>query len=196
MAHFWETYSNGDPNVDSPPTAGDFVDRVLKFIRGTKVTVPAPRYDASLSCIPIIHHLYTELTYEYSKKAYITPDGPSPDPNLFNGPNDETKLFISTPIKDLKDPVSQAPHLTDRDIKYPLRVSAIQTEFRRLLGKTPETFRVWYIRLNYNIPEEKALENKSNRGMHLFQYDPNSDNKGTRAWRLFNELRYYVKALK
>lgn len=69
----------------------------------------------------------------------------------------------------------------------------MEKAFRDRLGRQPKVYRVPYKRLDYRKPEEEALENKSNRGMHLFQYDTDSDGKGKKAWRIFNEMRYMVK---
>ncbi|KAF2734822.1 hypothetical protein EJ04DRAFT_512249 [Polyplosphaeria fusca] len=167
-AHFWESYSHGKPNLDTPATEPAFVDRVLKFIKGEEVKNAAPS------------------TY----KPYITPTGPAPNPDWFNGDNDETQLFISTPIAD-----GQKLENPNAKLKYPTRVTAMESEFRRRIGKKPKAVRIPYMRLDYSKPAEKALENRSNRGMHLFQYDPDSDGKGKRSWRIFMEARYTVKNL-
>ncbi len=170
MAHFWETYSHATrksdgewDNLDTPKDAPAFVDRVLKFIRGDPVPIPAD-----------------------SKKPYIAPTGPSPTASLYdNIDEDETKLFIFTPIGD-----NQRLRASAR-LKYPQRVDEIEKAFVARIGVSPAVYRVGYKRLDYTKPDEAALENQSNRGMTLFQYDPDSDGKGRRAWRLFLENRYF-----
>jgi hypothetical protein len=139
-----------------------FVDRVIKHLRGQPVNNPAPS----------------------SYRAYIPPIGPGIDASLFNADSDETYLYIMTPIaRNIKDEKSKL-------LEYPIRARAIATAVKRHIGKTPETVESPYLRLNYNLPEEEALENRSRRGMALFQYDPNSDGNGKRAYRLFLEEKF------
>jgi hypothetical protein len=173
MAHFWESYSHrgvrdSEPK-DEPATDPLFVERIIKFIRGEAVSKPTPGY-----------------------KPYITPtaDGGAIKPDLFNGADDETMLFISTPIAEGASISARRPKL-----KYEKRVGEMEKAFKSVIGKTPQIFRVPYQRLNYNDPADEAIVNKANRGMHLFQYDPSSDGKGKRSWRLFNEARYKVHNL-
>jgi len=52
-----------------------------------------------------------------------------------------------------------------------------------------------YQALNYNVPSDRAQVGKGARGHHLFQYDPDSDGKGQRAWRYFAEDRYRQEAI-
>jgi hypothetical protein len=175
MAHYWERYSNGNPEKDTPATEGFFLDRVIKHITGVPVTVPAPyRYQGK----------------DAKNKPYLDPQGGAPTIDLFNRDDDETKLFISTPIAD-----GQSIKNPNAKLLYAARVDAIKTAFRRRIGKRPEVTVRRYDRLNYRIEAEKALENKSHRGMHLFQYDPNSDGQNLRAWRLFSEQVYEIKSI-
>jgi hypothetical protein len=168
MAHFWESYSHRGVNdqepKDEPATDPLFVERILNVIRGIPVERPTPGY-----------------------KTYIPPTGPAPDPDLFNRDTDETMLFISTPIAEGASITARRPKL-----KYVNRVGEMEKAFSNKIGKTPETIRVPYQRLDYNDDNDVRLINNMNRGMHLFQYDPNSDNNGRRSWRLFNEARYKV----
>lgn len=61
------------------------------------------------------------------------------------------------------------------------------TEIRRHLNLKHLDAVIWtYNRLDYSIPEQKALENKTQRGMALFQYDPQG-HEGGPAWRLYYE---------
>ena len=121
-------------------------------------------------------------------KPYIPPSGPKIDPSLFDQDSDETQLLIMTPVADGQVAGSLK-------IKYPTRISAIETAIRRILNRRPRNIRYNYQRLNYDAPADSSLINESRRGMCLFQYDPNSDGKKKRAWRLFYEDRFMDKAL-
>lgn len=121
-------------------------------------------------------------------KPYIPPTGPGIDASLFNEDTDETKLFIMTPVAD-----GQAAGSTK--IKYATRIPAIETAVRRHIGRRPENIRYNYQRLDYNDPDDQGIINRSHRGMALFQYDPNSDGRGQRAWRLFLENSFYTREL-
>jgi hypothetical protein len=174
MAHFWESYSHRGANDEHPKdeyaTDPLFVERILYFIRGDPVGAkPVPGY-----------------------KPYIQPttDGGPLNPDLFNDNDDETMLFISAPVAQGERAESKRAKL-----KYPTRVDAMAKEFKRKIGREPQVFIVPYKRLDYNDPAEKAMRDISNRGMHLFQYDPSSDGNGKRSWRLFNEARYKVHNL-
>ncbi|RYP31404.1 hypothetical protein DL767_005804 [Monosporascus sp. MG133] len=78
MVHYWESYSHGLPNRDVPATEQSFIDRVLSHMRNEPVSRPAPS------------------TY----KPYIEPTGPGINPDLFNRDDDETRLYILTPLAD------------------------------------------------------------------------------------------------
>ncbi|KAK6076208.1 hypothetical protein SCUP234_07376 [Seiridium cupressi] len=162
MAHYWESYSHGKPNKDSPATDPAFQERVIWQLQGRIVRAPSPS------------------TY----KPYIAPDGPGIDANLFNQDDDETKLYIMTPVKD-------GNSAGDTSIKYTNRINAIENAIRRVLGRRPATVRWNYLRLDYNDEADRAMANTNSRGMGLFQFDPNSDGKGTPNWRLFYEDRFY-----
>jgi len=175
MAHFWETYSNrvrsdpinGDENSDKPPDHPVFVERILMFIRGEEVTNPTSNFN----------------------KPYIRPKTPYINPDLFNADNDETKLFISTPIPMGEQLSRRSP------LRYPRRVRKIAEAFAQRIGRTPEVNVIPYQALNYDVPEDKRLVGKTARGFHLFQYDPKSDGNNQRAWRYFAEAVYKVKNL-
>ncbi|RYP05485.1 hypothetical protein DL764_003745 [Monosporascus ibericus] len=78
MVHYWESYSHGLPNRDIPATEQSFIDRVLSHMRNEPVSRPAPS------------------TY----KPYIEPTGPGINPDLFNRDDDETRLYILSPLAD------------------------------------------------------------------------------------------------
>jgi hypothetical protein len=71
----------------------------------------------------------------------------------------------------------------------------MKAAFVTRLGFTPSYEAVPYDRLDYADPKQKALKDKTHRGMHLFQYDNNADNKGQRAWRYFCEQKYFLRNL-
>ncbi|KAF2117936.1 hypothetical protein BDV96DRAFT_644273 [Lophiotrema nucula] len=176
MAHFWETYSmriredkkdctkeNSDEPVDHPVV----VERILEFIRGNAVPNPAPNF----------------------LKPYLTPEGPFIQVDLFNRQDtDETKLFISTPTA-LGVPITRSRF----QYRYPLRIKKMAEAVAERIGLTPEVDLIPYQALDYSDPQQFSQAGTNARGHHLFQFDPDSDGNGQRAWRLFAEHRYRVK---
>jgi hypothetical protein len=74
-------------------------------------------------------------------------------------------------------------------MKYPNRYGLngeVHKTIRGILGlRRPK-----YVLFPYVLPISKKEENDlgdKSRGAVLFQYDPNSDGKGKKAWRLFIE---------
>ena len=72
-------------------------------------------------------------------------------------------------------------------------MSTAITDVLGRLGFMPEVNIIPYQALNYNLPSDYAQAGKNARGFHLFQYDPDSDGKGQRAWRYFAEATYKIK---
>ncbi|PVH73017.1 hypothetical protein DL98DRAFT_59479 [Cadophora sp. DSE1049] len=178
MTHLWESYSNGkDVQGENLTNGGDpaFAQRVLMFLRGQQVSNPLPS----------------------GYKDYISPDGPGIDANLFNnGATDQTHVYIFTPVKygaargDLNNPNS---------LKYAARYGAggeVVNTIADIFGVTrPRVTIVPYIPLNTNDPAQGAQLGKDARGTVLFQYDPDSDGNGKKAWRLFMEARMVYKTI-
>ncbi|KAH7313824.1 hypothetical protein B0I35DRAFT_279158 [Stachybotrys elegans] len=155
------------PNRDVPATEQAFVDRVISHIIGREVSRPAA---------------------STSGKPYIPPTGPSVDPDLFNGDQDGTTLYLQSPLADN----------SETRYKYNSRLSAIETAVRRHIGRRPAVVRVPYRRLNYsynrqtqqNEGPDAGLINRSHRGMSLFQYHPNALGQNRPGWRIFLEAAY------
>lgn len=151
-----------------------YKQRVLDFITGTPV--PFPLAPIGRPAWPLDSYLY------------VPPIGDSIDPNLFNkGKEDETQVFIMTPIKFDTD---QA----DQDLLYDTHVKEIQKAINDHLDFEPKVTVYGYKRLNYNDPADHRLIHRTRRGFALFQYDPNSDKKGGKAWRVFLEGNFYRKS--
>lgn len=113
------------------------------------------------------------------------------DPTLFNQPGDNTEAIIMSPAwwitKDSKgNPMA--------GFKYPNKLNELETAIRRLIPGV-KIDREAYIPLNYYDPGDEALIDKSDRGMALFQYDPNADGAGGRYYRLFYELHVRIRNL-
>ncbi|KAH7317127.1 hypothetical protein B0I35DRAFT_434610 [Stachybotrys elegans] len=172
MAHFWEVYSNGDWDFDSGPFDPNFYieafrDRVIRFMRGRRedrVRRPAPSNGG----------------------PYITPLGPSIDGNLFNRRDtDETQIFIMAPVLEGEPSGSTA-------YNYPTRINDMVQAVHDVLGEgnNPRLTVYGYQPLEYEDEADQALINTSQKGMALFQYDPDSNGSGRREWRLFLEERF------
>lgn len=76
------------------------------------------------------------------------------------------------------------------DTRNPNRVEEMFAKVKEIIGREPRQALVVYNALNYANAAEEAMANLSHRGMCLFQYDPNSNGKGKKAWRLFNEDKW------
>ncbi|RYP61558.1 hypothetical protein DL771_010079 [Monosporascus sp. 5C6A] len=63
IAHFWESYSHGKSNEDTPEDPA-FRDRVLSIMQGLEVENPAPS--------------------TFTTHGYVRPEGPGINPDLFN----------------------------------------------------------------------------------------------------------------
>jgi hypothetical protein len=172
----WESYSNGkDADGSNLVAAGDpaFNQRVLMFLQGQAVANPLPNG-------------YT---------AYIAPTGPGINANLFNiKATDQTTVFIFTPVK---AGTAKADMNNANSLKYKDRYGA-DGEVRNTIGaifgdSRPRVTIVPYMPLNTNDPAQAAQFGTDARGNVLFQYDPNSDGNGQKAWRLFMEGRVFYK---
>ncbi|KFZ02498.1 hypothetical protein V500_00164 [Pseudogymnoascus sp. VKM F-4518 (FW-2643)] len=183
MTHLWESYSNGkiyftdeagERRFYNPDTLEDpaFDQRVLKFLKGETVDNPVPN----------------------GWNDYVAPTGPGIDVNLFNnGRTDQTSVYVFTPCKYGERKPSKAC------IKFPNRYGEYGEVHKTIAGifdvRNPRWALVPYVPLNTEDPEESELLGTNNRGAVLFQYDPNSDGKGKKAWRLFLEKRFQYTAV-
>lgn len=91
-----------------------------------------------------------------------------------------------TPADDDANPTDPEPVL-----KYDKRVRRLQRALRSYLGRRADIITVPYFRINTDL----ETANTDQRGMALFQYDPDADGKGKRQWRLFYENRVYVGSI-
>ncbi|KAM0453025.1 hypothetical protein ACHAPV_009267 [Trichoderma viride] len=174
MTHLWETYSNGkilvkdedgnDVWTHGKDTLDDpaFDDRVLKFLKGVEVTNPAMN----------------------ERSGYIQPVGPGITADYYENRLDNTIAYIFTPIPDDETAGSQ-------NLLYENRVTKliVPTLTGILNVRKPKVIVVPYERVSFD--EEDELDT-TQQGKVLFQFDPNSDNKGRRAWRLFMKNRYQL----
>lgn len=103
------------------------------------------------------------------------------DPNNFNRAGDETRAYIMSP---LKDNVEESSSNTENDLRYPVKIEQLNDLLTTLVPGI-EVGVKGYRPLNYHIKAERLQENQNERGIALFQYDPNSDGNGQRAYRLF-----------
>ncbi|KAK3896435.1 hypothetical protein C8A05DRAFT_20589 [Staphylotrichum tortipilum] len=175
MTHFWESYSNGkDAEGDNLVNGGDpaFNQRVLMFLRGQAVTNPLPNG---------------------YPRPYRPPQGPGIDKTLFNDKSTfETNIYVFTPTT-IKEDIQKPENL-----KYPARYGTngeVHTTICDILGPDifPRFTVVPYLPLNMSDPVEEAQLGTDERGSVLFQYDPDSDGKGQRRWRVLLENTFKVK---
>ncbi|PTB38227.1 hypothetical protein M441DRAFT_29613 [Trichoderma asperellum CBS 433.97] len=180
MTHLWESYSNGkiplkdekgntvvDKQGNTVMTHGKdtlddpaFDDRILKFLRGVEVTNPAMN----------------------ERGGYIQPVGGGITADLYTDRSDNTQAFIFTPVVDGESAGS-------KNILYNNGVNKliIPTLMDILNLRNPKIVVVSYARVTR---EKEYLLDSSERGHVLFQFDPNSDNNGKRAWRLIMESAF------
>ncbi|GFP58818.1 hypothetical protein TASIC1_0011018500 [Trichoderma asperellum] len=137
-----------------------FDDRILKFLRGVEVTNPAMN----------------------ERGGYIQPVGGGITADLYTDRSDNTQAFIFTPVVEGESAGS-------KNILYNNRVNKliIPTLMDILNLRKPKIVVVSYARVTR---EKEYLLGSSERGHVLFQFDPNSDNNGKRAWRLFMESAF------
>ncbi|KAH9219378.1 hypothetical protein DL95DRAFT_404918 [Leptodontidium sp. 2 PMI_412] len=111
------------------------------------------------------------------------PKGPAIDASLFNDRrSDATKLYIYTPLQ------YKATYLK-YEARYGLEGEVVQT-ITDILGELPDIVVGPYRALNFKIQAEKDELGTNARGAALFQYDPDSDGKGRKQWRLIIEKKY------
>ena len=175
----WESFSNGkDANGDNLVGGGDpaFNQRVLMFLRGQAVSNPAPNG---------------------YPKPYVAPSGPGIDASLFGlQRTDQSQVFVFTPVRYGVGPSSMSDL---RNLKYAERYGMgadgrSSSEVRDTIldifaGGRPRYNVIPYIPLDTSVPAESVQLGTDSRGVVLFQYDPNHDGSGTKAWRLFIEGR-------
>jgi hypothetical protein len=143
------------------------------FLRGQPVTDPLPN----------------------GYKDYIAPTGPGINANLFNNrATDQTSIYIFTPVK---PETVRADMNNPNSLKYKDRYGAdgeVKNTIADIFGdRRPRITVVPYMPLNTANPVEAAQFGTDARGVVLFQYDPNSDGNGKKAWRLFIEARVDYK---
>ncbi|KAI0530126.1 hypothetical protein GGR58DRAFT_508790 [Xylaria digitata] len=170
VAHLWQSYSNdkynGSNNVDTP---GDpaFNQRVLMFLKGERVTNPVPN----------------------KYKGYIAPTAPGNNADLYNRKRtDQTRVKIFTPCNP-GDKVTRIDCLMYPN-RYGGKGEVAKTIINILDVRVPSIVVIPYVPLNVPDPIEEKELGTNNRGAVLFQYDPNSDGKGKKAWRLFLEKKF------
>lgn len=143
------------------------------FLRGQSVTNPLPN----------------------GYKDYIAPTGPGINADLFNNKaTDQTTVFIFTPVK---AGTAKADINNANSLKYKERYGAdgeVRNTIAAIFGDSrPRVTIVPYMPLNTDDPVQAAQFGTDARGNVLFQYDPDSDGKGKKAWRLFIEARIFYK---
>jgi hypothetical protein len=106
--------------------------------------------------------------------------GPGLNPALFtSSPADDTRVYIMHPRR-RNGQYTTANYLT----KLPQLINTIKTA----LGNQNVPIAVWkYVRLNYDLTSDLAQANTNQRGIALFQFDPNGFGPGVQGWRLFYE---------
>ena len=172
QTHLWESYSNGKDadgkNLVGPNDAA-FNQRVRMFLKGQAVTNPLPN----------------------GYKDYIAPTGDGIDANLFNnGRSDQTTIYIYTPYDR-----SKPGQVLKYDARYGPNGEVKDTIGEILGNNRPKIVMLPYTPLDTGDPVEREQLGTNSRGCVLFQYDPNSDGNGKRAWRLFAEKGYFTKAI-
>lgn len=148
---------------------------VLMFLRGQKVDNPVSN----------------------GYKDYIAPDGRGIDASLLNDKtSDQTGVYIFTPVT---ADTTKADMNNLNNLKYVARYRArgeVRDTIADILGDSrPRLTIVPYMLLNTNLDSDAEQMGTNARGTVLFQYDPDSDGKGTKAWRLFMENRFIYKKL-
>lgn len=130
-------------------------------------------------------HRLKEMKGKNPYKIYIQPTGPGIDGTKFpSARGQNTLLFIMAPT--VRGATSNFAGL-----RYPNHVDSMKTAVNDQLTKRPGYKEVKYVTLDPdNVPGDEDKMFNSLRGTALFQYDPNSDGKGRRAWRLWLEGEY------
>ena len=121
---------------------------------------------------------------------YVAPTGPGIDVSMFNNKaTDQTQVWIFTPsTREKRTEIKDLQFLRYRNYYGP-DGDVYKTIADIFASRKPRVVQVPYIPLDTNNPAQSALLGTNSRGVVLFQYDPNSDGNGKRAWRLFMEDR-------
>jgi hypothetical protein len=174
QAHFWEIYSHGRRGTDGLSTSTNardthyqaFRQRVIDAFRGQPVTAPVT-----------------------NGKPYVPPFGDAIDPSLFNQEGDGTRIIVMTP-NFLGSRPGTARYGQQR---YSARNQIMINDIIDHIGgeNQPRVDVFIYSALNYRNAQQYAMRHNTRRGMCVFQYDPDSDGNGQRAWRLFYEDQMY-----
>ncbi|KAF1993031.1 hypothetical protein P154DRAFT_583195 [Amniculicola lignicola CBS 123094] len=136
-----------------------FDQRVIQFLKSEDITNPAasPTIVNEPRCLG-------DPKYKTDFKVYIPPEGPGIDaPRFGSSRGQRTLLFIMAPT----------------------RVSSIRSAINGHLNRAPGYAEHKCVTLDPdNVPGDEDKMWNSMRDTMLFQYDPNSDGNGKRAWRL------------
>lgn len=130
-------------------------------------------------------------------KDYIAPNGPGIDFNMFNNKaTDQTNVFIFTPTKygTAKADMSNLQNLRYYN-RYGPGGEVVKTIADIFQVRKPRVTVVPYRALDTNNAAQSDQLGTDSNGVALFQYDPNSDGNGKRAWRLFLEARVFYQDL-
>lgn len=138
---------------------------------------PSPIYDNE-------PHRRENPTGSNPEKIYIPPQGPGINDQFFTTDRSErTQLFMMIPT------VKATPR-TGR-LRYPNHVKAMHDTIDAHIGKKLAFTEVKYSALDPDGPDGNLMW-EDLRGTALFQYDPDSDGNGKRAWRMWLEERFYT----
>ena len=115
------------------------------------------------------------------------------EPNLFitpdNDPQDKPLAIIMAPLRwevgKINKDASSHPM---SDYRYPNKLGKLKDTLTTIIPGI-EVQMVAYFALNTKDPRDKEIQNTNERGMCLFQYDPNAE-PGKRGWRLFYEQNF------
>ncbi|USW46748.1 hypothetical protein Slin15195_G000670 [Septoria linicola] len=186
MAHFWEEYSHGTVEYDEDTIDEEqiqaqqddlpaFRERILDFIRGVTPSDPATNshdYEADEENPDAPGELVG---------GYLDPAGVSPTQGLYNQPGDDTQAFIMTPTRDNEATGSGALYGSRNEEL----VQLLEQRFNARV--TTYSYRALdYNGIDFSGPDGE-IAGTDERGNALFQFDPDSDKQGGRAWRLFLE---------
>lgn len=173
QAHFWQTYSNGPHQFNGEHDSRNnavFHQRVLDHISGDKVNNPA----APLP--PTENQNFWNIPNNQPSYPYVEPVGPKLDKGLY--PRDTTRCFIMTPLDPFEPPKRNV-------LMYPNRMKETIKRISDVLGYKPTIYGIPYTPRKATDPNHVDYMGKA-----LFQYDPNSNKRGTKAYRIFFEKRF------
>ena len=164
QAHFWQVYSNG----------GDPL---------TETAAPPPDDAFRERVLDFIRGNPVTEPSPREYYPYIRPLGDSVNPDLFRNVNgrDRPELFIMSPAY-------------DGPAYYPGQIKAIQDTMISIIGRDLVVQEPYlYKPLSEDLPSEAAQITNNAKGFALFQYDPDSDGRGLKGWRLFYERNYIMR---